>query len=114
MYESPESRLRIRCEPSLPEPGGEDVQNGERVASWMVTLRVGCRSLREAVEPLGLWPACAPDERAPEGSGLLCRPLKEASTGATYSLTATVRDGHIVQITAFDEPPEWDATMERE
>jgi hypothetical protein len=73
----------------------------------MAVLRLGCSTLREAAEPLGLWPACAPDERVPVGSGLLCRPLADAATGATHSLTATVRDGRIVQIAVFDEPPEW-------
>lgn len=103
MYEGPEARLRIRCEGVSEAERDPDV----RVASWMAVLRLGRDSLRRAAEPFGLWPACAPDEIAPAGSGLLCRSLEDPTTGAVHTLTATVREGRIVQITVFDEPPEW-------
>ncbi len=104
MYESPGVTLRIRCEgasETVPDP------DGEHVAAWMASFRVGRNTLRQATEPLGLWPACAPDERAPAGSGLVCRALEDPAREAVHSLTATVRDGRIVQITVFDESPEW-------
>lgn len=91
--------LRVRARPA---GGGE-----ERVASWTVTFPKGPRSLREAAEAVGLWPACAPDADARTAGPLLRRPLPHPETGALHSLTARVRAGRIVQMTAFDEPPDW-------
>jgi hypothetical protein len=104
VYESPDVTLRIRCEGASEAERDRDV---EHVASWMAALRLGYDTLREATEPFGLWPACAPDEAAPAGSSLLCRSLEDPATGAVHTLTATVREGRVVQITVFDEPPEW-------
>lgn len=53
-----------------------------------------------------MWPACAPDEKPGMGK-LLKRVLPDPLSGEEHSLTATVRDGAIVQLTAFDETPEW-------
>lgn len=72
-----------------------------------MTYAAGVATLRDATEPLGLWPECAPDEPAGD-ERLLRRPLRAARGAERLSMTATVRDGLFVQVTAFDEPPEWE------
>lgn len=99
LLERPGVRVRIRARD---DGGGE-----ERVASWTATFAEGRGSLREATERLGLWPRCAPDARASEAGPLLRRPLPEDDGSAVHTLTARVRAGRIVQVTAFDEPPDW-------
>ncbi len=78
------------------------------MASWTLGLSPGALTLREAAEPVGLWPACAPDAPA-AGAGLplLRRRLPDPEGGADRSLTASIRGGRIVALTAFDEPPDW-------
>ncbi|HKK08706.1 MAG TPA: hypothetical protein VKA44_07460 [Gemmatimonadota bacterium] len=72
-----------------------------------MSLDPGVRTLREAAEPVGLWPDCSPDASAVEAEApLLRRPLPDPG-GEDASLTATVRAGRIVALTAFDEPPDW-------
>ncbi len=79
-----------------------------RVASWTLRLPGGASTLREATEPVGLWPACAPDAAAGSaGRPLLRRRLSGPEGSTDRSLTATVRGGRIVALTAFDEPPDW-------
>lgn len=90
--------LRVRC--AGPAPA--------RVASWTATFTTARASLREAALAVGLWPMAAPDEeggsvRAP----LIRRPITCPISGVIHSLTATVRDGRITQISVFDEPPDW-------
>lgn len=87
--------LRVRT-----RPGG--------VASWTLTWSRGRTSLREAVEPLGLWPAAGPDAAADEMERPLARRGLEGPSGRVdRSLTATVRSGGFVRVAVFDEPPEW-------
>lgn len=92
--------LRVRCDAGS---GGDD----PTVASWTATFAAGRPTLRAAAVALGLWPAAAPDCRPTPGTRLIRRRLDDPSGGATHSLTATVRKGAIVQMTAFDEPPDW-------
>ena len=107
IYERPGLRLRVRCSS---ERSGDDGQprarSSERVASWTVSFHAGRDTFRDAAEALGLWPVCAPDER-PGSDGLLRRVLPDPVSGEEHSLTATVRNGSIVQISAFDEAPDW-------
>lgn len=109
LYERRGARLRIRCRSEGPE-------GTYRVASWTATLARGRRSLREATEPLGLWPAAEPDEEASAADVPLLRRAVRAESldrpggtadPALRSLTARVRDGRIDQVTLFDEPPDW-------
>ena len=76
------------------------------VASWTLSFDAGPPSLREAAEPLGLWPQAAPDIAAElsEGSPIL---RTVAAEGRMHSLTVSVEDGRIHKVTLFDEPPEW-------
>lgn len=98
-------RLRVRLggpeadEETDPAPGG--------VASWSLRWERGAPGLREAVEPLGLWPAAAPDERAAEAERPMVRRALASSGGPDRTLTAVVREGLFVRVTAFDEPPDW-------
>lgn len=88
------------------QAGSDD--DGIRVRSWIATLDRGRPRLREAVEPLGLWPACAPDVGAGEVEGSMARrALRPRGDGVAHSLTATVGAGGFVRVAAFDEPPEW-------
>lgn len=103
VYEREALTLRIRCRrPEADRPC--------RVASWTATLAAGRATLREAAEPLGLWPLCAPDADARSAEG---PSLRRAIRGgdAVHSLTARVRAGSIDQITVFDEAPEWDVGL---
>lgn len=90
--------LRVRC---------EETEEGERVASWTATFREPAASLREAAECLGLWPELAPDADGAGGGSMLRRPLPSEDGEAVHSVTASVRDGGVAQVTAFDEPPDW-------
>jgi hypothetical protein len=79
-----------------------------RVASWTLSVPGGAVSLREVAEPVGLWPDCAPDATAATaGRPLLRRRLHDPEGGPDRSLTASIRGGRIVALTAFDEPPDW-------
>jgi len=80
---------------------------GGRVASWTLALAEGAATLRQVAEPTGLWPACAPDG-IPEREPVLRRHLPDPSGGPDRTLTATVRGGRLVALTAFDEPPDWE------
>lgn len=90
--------LRVRCS------RGEEV---DRVSSWTATFEDPPASLRAAAELLGLWPELEPDVRASEAAPMLRRPLRARGSGAVHSVTASVREGGVVQMTAFDEPPDW-------
>jgi len=81
---------------------------GERVASWTLGLAPGVRTLEAATRPAGLWPAAAPDVAAGEVEApLVRRVLPDPAGGPDRSLTASVRGGRFVALTAFDEPPDW-------
>lgn len=104
MYDLESGSLRLRVVAS------SDPQVGGRVASWTLTLSVPAGSLREATEPLGLWPAVSPDVKAADvKQPLIRRPLsiEGASVRGVHTLTATVRYGAITQVSAFDEAPDW-------
>lgn len=92
--------LRVRCEAEA--DGGEPT-----VASWTATFESGRTSLRSAAGALGLWPDVAPDCEARGQGPLIRRPLEDPEDGCRHSMTATVRRGAIVQVTVFDEPPDW-------
>lgn len=91
--------LRLRCVAS----------NGEllRVASWSVSYEEGPATLREAAEPLGLWPACAPDEVAARSELALIRRVVTAPDATPRSCTAAIRGGRIRRLALFDEEPDW-------
>lgn len=106
IYRREEGRLRVR---TVEEEGDE----GVRVAAWTFTWRRGRPTLREALEPLGLWPAGAPDVRASGLEPPLARRALPARAGADgheearHSLTASAAQGLFVRVAAFDEPPDW-------
>lgn len=95
--------LRVRC-----VAGGT---SRPRVASWTVTWEEPRPTLRRAVEPLGLWPACEPDVEAEaveaQGGRRVRRALPDPSGPGVHSLTAGVGDGGFDRVAAFDEAPEW-------
>lgn len=97
VFELEDLSLRVRCE----EAGGD-----ERVASWTATFREPPATLREAAELVGMWPELAPDAEA-AGAPMIRRPLPGGDGGTVHSVTAAVRDGGVIQMTAFDEPPDW-------
>jgi hypothetical protein len=103
IYRREAATLRVRC-----VAGGRP---GPRVASWTVTWQEPRPTLREAVEPLGLWPACAPDVEAgdveTEGGRMVRRVLSDPSGPGAHSLTAGVAGGGFDRVAAFDEAPEW-------
>ena len=101
VFELDDLSLRVRCE----ESGGDG--EGGRVASWTATFRQPPASLREAAELVGMWPELAPDTDAAGSSPMIRRPLPAGDGETVHSVTAAVRDGGIVQMTAFDEPPDW-------
>lgn len=94
-------------------PGGRGVAEGDagaaedRVTSWSLEWAEGRPTLRAALEPLGLWPAAAPDAAAAELEAPLARRGLEGPGGEARSLTATVRSGAFVRVAVFDEAPEW-------
>ncbi len=97
VFEAPGRRLRVRCDAA---------REGAEVASWTLSFDAGPPSLREAAEPLGLWPQASPDVHAELSEG---SPIHRAvaGEGRTHSLTVSVEDGRIHKVTLFDEPPEW-------
>lgn len=102
--------LRIRCRNGgAARPAEASAEGTARVASWTATLAEGRSTLRQAAEPLGLWPTCAPDAdaRAVE-SGMVRRRFRAGR--AVHSMTARVRAGAFDQVTLFDEEPEWEAS----
>lgn len=81
---------------------------GERVASWTLGLDPGVATLGSAARSAGLWPAAAPDVPAGEvEEPMVRRVLPDPAGGPDRSLTASVRGGRFVALTAFDEPPDW-------
>lgn len=89
--------LRVRC--AGPE---------RTVRSWSATWHEPKPTLREAVEPLGLWPACAPDRRADElDAPLVRRVLEGPAAGGEHSLTAVPGPDGFRRVAVFDEPPDW-------
>lgn len=98
VFELPAVSLRVRCERR---------EGSDRVASWTASFEDPPASLRAAAERLGLWPELAPDAGGAEAGSMIRRPLRSADGEAVHSVTAAVRDGRVVQVTAFDEPPDW-------
>jgi hypothetical protein len=106
IYDLDDGSLRLRL--SRSEPEGAEAEG--RVAGWTLTLSVPADTLREAAEPLGLWPDAAPDERADGFRMPLIRrslPTTGAHGAGEHTLTATVRYGVITQVSVFDEAPDW-------
>ncbi len=91
--------LRLRCV----------ADDGEvlRVASWSVSYEAGPATLREAADPLGLWPACAPDEVAARSELPLIRRAVRVPGAPPRSCTAAIRGGRIRRLALFDEEPDW-------
>lgn len=98
LYRWPGITLRVR--------GGAGARG--RIAAWTAALEDGGRSLSEAADPFGLWPACAPDAAAGSAPPLLRRAVRPPGGGPARSLTATVREGRITALTLFDEEPDWE------
>lgn len=98
-WSAPGWELRVRCAPG---PGGEG-----RVASWSLLWSEGRPTLREAVEPLGLWPAASPDVTPEELDLPLARRGLSVGGGPERSLTVGSRGGRFVRVTCFDEEPDW-------
>ena len=101
VYDLGDVRLRIRLTPDRDARAGS-----ERVGSWTVTFRRGGPPPREVAASLGL---SLQDELrpTPEDTRLLRCPLPDPVSGGLHSLTARLREGRLVELTAFDEPPEW-------
>ena len=98
VFGAPDHTLRVRCAGLEPA----------RAASWTAMFAVGRRTLRQATESLGLWPAAAPDAEAARCERpLIRRVLPSPASDAVHSLTATVRGGLITAVSVFDESPEW-------
>ena len=97
-FEAPGKRLLVRCEAS---------GDRRKVAAWILSFHAGPLTLREACEPLGLWPACAPDVAAQAGEPLVRRAIPGAQEGVIHSLTASVGGGKFQRIALFNEPPDW-------
>jgi hypothetical protein len=99
VFEGLGRRLRVRCDAA---------REGAEVASWTLSFDAGPATLREAAEPLGLWPQAVPDIAAElsEGSPIL-RAVAGAAEGRVHSLTVSAKGGRIHKVTLFDEPPEW-------
>lgn len=94
--------LRVRCAPGGPAAG-------RTVRSWSATYDEARATLRQATEPLGLWPACGPDRRAADlDAPLARRGLPGASGGSERSVTAVVGPDGFRRVAVFDEPPEWE------
>lgn len=94
-------RLRLRT-------GEGGTAEARRVTSWSLGWERPLPTLRGAVEPLGLWPAAAPDAGAAALDAPLARRGLEGPDGQVdRSLTATVRRGGFARVAVFDEPPEW-------
>lgn len=89
------------------EAGKDAPEKDDRVTSWSLAWMEGRASLRAAVEPLGLWPAAAPDAAASELEAPLARRELVGPEGDVRSLTVTVRGDAFVRVAVFDEAPEW-------
>lgn len=101
VFGRPGLTVRIRCASS-------DTGADRRVRSWSAAFDEPKLTLREAVEPLGLWPACAPDTRAADlDAPLARRGLPSGSDGQEFSLTVVLGAGGFRRVAVFDEPPEW-------
>lgn len=96
VYDLPAGRLRVRLH-----------AESAVVASWTLTFNDGFTSLRDATEPLGLWPLAGPDQSAPDIERPLLRRALPGSHGRTNSLTVTVRDQRFISVSCFDEQPDW-------
>ena len=94
--------LRVRCEPGRSGEGSE-----RAVASWTLRWSEGKGTVREAVAPLGLWPEAAPDASPSDLDLPLARRGIPLGDGEEGSLTVGVRGGRFVQVTCFDEAPDW-------
>lgn len=100
VFDGPGLKLRVRC--------GGGAGSDRTVRSWSATYDRPKATLREAAEPLGLWPACAPDRRAADlDAPLARRGLTGGGDGPERSLTAVVGAGGFRRVAVFDEPPEW-------
>lgn len=99
VFSRPDLQLRVRCR--------ADATNNPRVASWTATFDQARPTLASAAEAVGAWPAVAPDEAAGDVAAPLIRRPLSTSGGMTHSFTATVRAGGIIQVSVFDEAPDW-------
>ncbi len=101
VFDLPGLTLRVRCAADGPD-------GARTVRSWSAALDRAGATLRQAVEPLGLWPACAPDERADDlDAPLARRGLPAGEDGPERSLTAVLGADGFRRVAVFDEPPEW-------
>lgn len=88
--------------------GGTGEEPERTVASWSLVWARGRETLRAAVEPLGLWPAAAPDATPGELElPLARRGIRTSEEGPERSLTVGVRAGAFVRVACFDEAPDW-------
>ena len=92
----------MRCEAGR---GGEG--SHREVASWTLRWHDGKGTLREAVEPLGLWPEAAPDATPSDLDLPLARRGIPLRGGGEGSLTVGVRGGRFARVACFDEAPDW-------
>lgn len=101
VFGRPGLKVRVRC-------AGAGTDDARTVRSWSAAYDEPRPTLREAVEPLGLWPACAPDRRADDlDAPLARRGLPSGPEGPERSLTAVLGAGGFRRVAVFDEPPEW-------
>lgn len=105
VYERPDVHLRVRVAPVERAPGNGTAPGVQRIASWTATFRRPPGSTEELASRLGI-PVAGLAPAAP-GAPLLRAPLPDPETGALHSLTVLRRGGRLVQVTAFDEPPDW-------
>lgn len=104
VYERPDVHLRVRVAP--PTDPRHPAGDAGRVASWTATFRRNPPgSTEEAARRLGIQGLALAPPRP--GAPLLRASLPDPATGSIHSLTARRRGGRLVQVTAFDEPPEW-------
>lgn len=101
VFGRPGLTVRVRC-------AGDAPDDARTVRSWSAAYDEPRPTLREAVEPLGLWPACAPDRRAADlDAPLARRGLSAGPDGTEHSLTAVLGAGGFRRVAVFDEPPDW-------
>lgn len=101
VYELADARLRVRL-----TYGDHSQADSPHVASWTIAFHRSGPRPEEATHTLGL--SLGGDlESTPEDPLLLRCPITDPVSGARHSLTARVRDGRLVELSAFDEPPEW-------
>ncbi len=98
MYDGAGWSLRLRLAPAAGP--------SSRVRSWTARFDHGHASPDDALRATGLEEVVGPVSR-PHGSGPLCAALADPATGATHSLTLTLRGGEVVAMTGFDEAPDW-------